>query len=376
MKKIGILFLISVVFILSYFYSKIDQFIKNITSNNKNQTNQQIVEKKEIFNYALLGFGGISPEGIIHDGTYLTDTIIVANIDLKQKKINLISVPRDLWVKVPTKSGEDFHLKINSIYQNELFPDTFPDIKQTKNLTKEVLKEVTGLEIDSFITVDFYGFTKFIDILGGVDVQVEKTFDDTQYPIDGKEKDQCGKTDDEFQKLLPELEATDSPELVLPCRYETLHFNKGLVHMTGVEALKYARSRHSKEDGGDFGRAARQQKVIEAVKDKILSIGFIPKIVPLLDEMQKHIKTDITKDEINKLSKEAYSIKSYKIEKIVISDQNWLKDGYSENGQWILIPRLGIDNFLEIKKEVNNSLLGITPTPTLTASQSAKIKKQ
>jgi LCP family protein required for cell wall assembly len=354
----------------TYFYSKFDSFYKSIFS--KNSQTKVIPAEKTSWNILFLGYGGFKEDGTPHDGTYLTDTIISVNINTKTKKVTLISIPRDLWVKLPTKSGEDFYAKLNSVYQNELFPETFPDVKSDNNLTKNVIGNIVGQPIDSIVAIDFYGFKRMIDVIDGIDVTVEKTFDDNQYPIDGKEADLCGKTDEEYQKLLPELEATDSPELVMPCRFEKLHFDKGVVHMDGDQALKYARSRHSNEDGGDFARAARQQKVIEAVKSKMFSIGFISKVVPLLDEMKKHIKTDITSEEINRLSKEAIYTNQYTIDKIVLSDQNYLKDSYSQNGQWILISKDGINNFTTIKKEIKNSLLGITPTPIATGSSKIK----
>lgn len=370
MKRIFVLIVILTIVLGTYFYSKFDSFYKSLFSNNSN--NKIIPPEKTTWNILFLGYGGFKEDGTPHDGTYLTDTIISANIDTKTKKVTLTSIPRDLWVKLPTKSGEEFYAKLNSVYQNEIFRETYPDVKADNTLTKNVISNVTGQNVDSIVTIDFYGFKKIIDVIGGIDVEVEKTFDDNQYPIDGKEADLCGKTPEEYAKLLPELEATASPELIMSCRFEKIHFDKGIVHMTGDQALKYARSRHSNEDGGDFARAARQQKVIEAVKNQMLSIGFISKIFPLLDEMKKHITTDITSNEINRLSKETVYAKQYKIEKIVISDQNYLKDSYSQNGQWILIPRDGINNYTTIKKEINNSLLGITPTPIATGSSKIK----
>ena len=241
-------------------------------------------QEKKIYNILLLGYGGGS-----HDGTYLTDSMMVVHIDLSQKKIAMISIPRDIWVKLPTKSGADFHEKINAVYQMGLNPDNYPDVDvkgegqpAAADLIKRVIGPVFGLPIDNYVSIDFDGFKRAVDILGGVDVSVLKTFDDYEYPVDGKEKDLCGKTEAD----LPELEkiASDSPSLAFPCRYEHLHFDQGTTHMNGETALKYVRSRHSLQDGSDFGRAARQQRFLEAVKDKIISPGFITKIVPLMDE--------------------------------------------------------------------------------------------
>lgn len=326
-------------------------------------------QEKKIYNILLLGYGGGS-----HDGTYLTDSMMVVHIDLSQKKIAMISVPRDIWVKLPTKSGTDVHEKINAVYQMGLYPDNYPDVDvkgegqpASADLVKRVIGPVFGLPIDNNISIDFDGFKRAVDILGGVDVNVLKTFDDYEYPVDGKEKDLCGKTEAD----LPELEkiASDSPSLAFPCRYEHLHFDQGTTHMNGETALKYVRSRHSLQDGSDFGRAARQQRFLEAVKDKIISAGFITKIVPLMDEMSSYIKTDIDLALFQKFSPLLYKSKEFKNISIIPSYENYLKSSTSSYGGYILIPETGIDNWEEVQSWVKTSIItgsSLTPTPTPT----------
>jgi LCP family protein required for cell wall assembly len=150
-----------------------------------------------------MGYGGPG-----HDGAYLTDSMMLAHFDLAKKKTTMISIPRDIWVKLPTKSEVPFHAKINTLYQNEKFPDTFPDVIP-EDLVRNTVQDITGLLVDNVVTVDFSGFKKAIDILGGVHITVEKSFTDREYPIDGHEDDLCGKTEAD----LPELEkvATESP---------------------------------------------------------------------------------------------------------------------------------------------------------------------
>lgn len=344
------------------------------------KTNQpsliKLQPEKTVFNFLLLGYGGGA-----HEGTYLTDTIMVLNIDTKAKKTTIFSIPRDLWVGLPTKSGADFHTKINALYQLELFPKDYPDLKKLS--TKTIISKVTGLPIDGYVSVNFAGFTKAIDILGGIDVEIKRSFTDPEYPIEGKEKELCDKdTEDLFKKAEPfttpgfnpeqrdqqfkddpKLEefvknATDSPELAFPCRYEKLEFKKGPTHLDGATALKFARSRHAPEDGGDFNRALRQQQVIEAVKDKVINIGFVSKIIPLMDEFKKDVKTDIGLDIIKKFIGQADKSKEYKITSFVLTDQNVFKNAVSEDGQYILIPNEGMDNWSGIQKTINASSSG------------------
>lgn len=321
-------------------------------------------EKNE-FTILLAGYGGPG-----HDGAYLTDTLMVVHIDKKTKKVILFNVPRDLWVKVPSKDPEsNQHSKINAIYQMALFPEDYPNVPDqyhgkdnAPNFLKKVIAEVTGFNVDYFVGIDFGGFRQLIDTLGGVDVVVKTTFTDYEYPIDGHEDDPCGKKDTELEDAVKQ--ATDEPVLAFPCRYETLHFNAGPAHLDGATALKYARSRHSLQDGTDFGRAARQQQVIEAVKDKVLSIGFIPKILPLLDTLSNNIRTDISASEINTFLGEATKAKDYKIANYVMSTNEVLKNDVSADGQFILVSKDGIDKWDIVKKVFHNVVAGISPTPT------------
>ncbi len=353
MKKIGILivglFLVGGLF----FFFKLTSFYRAIYTPTISTTP---TPQKSVYNLLVLGYAGGK-----HDGAYLTDTMMLVNVNTKNKKITLISLPRDLWVRMPTRSGDNFHMKINTVYEVELFPTEFPDIaskhfgtKNDANFAKYVVSQVTGQTVDGYIGIDFSSFQKAIDILGGVDVTVERYFVDEQYPLEGKEKDLCGKE----EKDLPELEkiATDSPQLAFPCRYEKISFVKGINHMDGTTALKYVRSRHSPQDGGDFGRAARQQRLIEGLRDKVLSVQFVTKIPALIDEMQKYIKTDVSPDLINKFLGELSSARKYTISRLVLTDQNYLKNAVSPNGQYILIPEEGIDKWELLHVAIKNEI--------------------
>jgi len=327
----------------------------------------QVPLKKTEYSIALLGYGGG-----IHEGTFLTDSIMVIHVDTLAKRAQLISVPRDLWVKIPTKSKKPFYSKINSVYQMGLYTKNYPDVafvakdeQPGAQLVKRILSTVTGFPIDRYVAIDFDGFTKVVDLLGGVDVNVAVAFDDYEYPIDGKETDLCGKQPED----LPELEkiATESPELAFPCRYEHLHFDKGMITMDGKTALKFVRSRHSLQDGGDFGRAARQQLFIEAVAKKALAIGSVPKLLPLMDEVSNHVRSDISLSEMQKFGTEFFSMKEYSTQRVVLSLDNVLKDTYSSDGQYILIPRSGMNNWSSVHTLISKVMA--TPTTEIKSKQ-------
>jgi len=357
------------------------------------------VEKTE-YTFLLLGYGGGR-----HEGTYLTDSIMVLNFDTKTNKALLISLPRDVWVQVPMKSGESYGTKINAVYQMSLFPKQYPNIdpqyrdeENPSKLLAYVIKNVTGLTVDGYLSIDFEGFTQAIDTLGGITVNVERSFTDYEYPIEEKMNDLCGR-EEEFAQIEPvinklmteeEQEAlfTDKPELkefytdikehpvkAFPCRYEELRFQKGITQMNGETALKFARSRHAMGDGGDFNRAKRQQHVIDGAKEKILSIGFIPKIIPLLNDLEEHVKTDVSLSEMQKLLKEALEAGSYSIESFVLSD-TYLTDSYSPTGGYILIPKNESGSWKEIQEAIRFARLGITPTPSPNPSLTPQVTQQ
>lgn len=386
MKKIFLAIFGVILATIFFFVFKTNQFYQKIYTPKK-----EPAKEKNEYNILLFGYGGGK-----HEGTYLTDTIMLFHVDLASKSAALISIPRDLWVKLPTKDGSEFHTKINAIYQTELFPENYPALdkkylgdKKDANLIKYIISGIFGVKVDNYIAIDFEGFKKAIDLLGGVEVNVEKSFTDYQYPIEGKEKDLCDEqTEQLFKKAEPFLKpgfnpedrdrvfqedpkveefvknATSSPQLAFPCRYETVTFTKGKTLMDGETALKYVRSRHSSQDGNDFSRARRQHLLLLAVKEKVLSLGFITKAPSLLDQLGEHIKTDLSIADIKKLSQEGLKTNQYKLTTFVISTNNFLKEGYSPEGGYILYPKEGIDQWQNFQKEIQDILKGITPTPT------------
>lgn len=92
-----------------------------IHTESENWSTSPIPKEQKVFNILLMGYGGPG-----HDGAYLTDTIMLARIDTENKKVLLISIPRDIWVEIPTEPDEDFYSKINSVYQTGLFSKNYP----------------------------------------------------------------------------------------------------------------------------------------------------------------------------------------------------------------------------------------------------------
>jgi len=262
-------------------------------------------------NILLLGMAGG-----IHDGPDLTDTIIIASFDTKNKSVSLLSLPRDIW-------SDALKDKINSAYH-------YGEEKKKGGgmiLARAVMEDVAGLPIHYVLTLDFTQFENLIDVIGGIDVNVTTAFTDTEFPIAGKENDECG----------------GDPKFL--CRYETIQFATGIQHMNGSTALKYVRSRHAEGDEGtDFARGRRQQDVISALKEKIMSLKpwFHPNLATkLLQAADTATDTDMTLGEQLTVGKMALQLKGamkkISIEQLLIVPPTWMY------GRYVLVPETSFD---------------------------------
>lgn len=321
-------------------------FLYNLTLNTSIELKK---EKGGTINVLLLGIGGGN-----HEGPELTDTIIFANINIEKKTVNLISIPRDIWVP---------HLKakINKAYSNGQEKG-----KQGMLLAKPTVQEVVGQQIDYVAVLDFSGFIKLVDYLGGIDVTVLNTLDDYNYPRDGKEVDVCGKSAEEIEQF----SATASAEIdfwnFYSCRYTHLHIDKGLVHMDGKTALSFVRSRHAEGfEGTDFARSVRQQQVITAIRYKMLSLGILLnplKIFGIYNILSLNIHHNIEAHELDDFIKLAQKMQGAKIQNNVIDAGDDMKNrngllvhpdvSRDQNFEWVLIPRIGDGKFEELHEYV------------------------
>lgn len=371
-KRVGVALLVFFLILIGIGLWKISSYLPVLwqLASEKEVKLKETPEKK--VNLLLLGVGGGD-----HDGPDLTDTIIFASIDPKTKKVTLMSLPRDLWV-------QDIGSKINGNY-------TYAEEKKKGTglqTTKALVSDVLGQQIDYAVKIDFSGFEKAVDEMGGLDINVARTFDDYAYPITGKEKDPCGNTESEIASLSGQLASGSATELeAFPCRYEHLHFNKGETHMTGETALKYVRSRHALgKEGSDFARSQRQAKVIGAFKDKLFSAGTLlnpAKVSSIIHVLEGSIEMDIKQDEIDDFVRLAQQMKGSKIVSGIIDtgDGEEERQGLLVNPPiseeygmaWVLAPRAGNGEYSEIHSYVRCVLAGkkcivtdygiATPTP-------------
>ena len=190
----------------------------------------------------------------------LTDTMMVVSLDPVGHTVSMVSLPRDL-VNVPLGDGNVYGPKLNSLLSYaERHPDTFPD-GGVRTLEKAV-GALLDIPIAYYARMDFAGFVDMVDAVGGVDIKVKKDLTDPGY--DGYGLGEKGFT-----------------------------LTKGTHHLTGGEALAYARIRKAIGES-DFTRADRQQQILVAMKNQVTSGGSILWELPsLLEAVGNTIKSDI-----------------------------------------------------------------------------------
>lgn len=313
LKKVLIFFGVSLISIVSIL------FILNKKVNSIN-----LKSESNITSILILGKGGVG-----HTAPDLTDTIMLASINSLKKKTTLLSLPRDIWV-------ESTRAKLNSSYYwgKKNNNDGF-------GLATETVNEIVGIKPQYVAVIDFSIFKDLVDAIGGIDVNVETAFVDEKYPIAGKEEDLCG-GDKEYK-----------------CRYETLDIKAGLIHMDGELSLKYVRSRNAEGDEGtDLAREKRQQKVISAVKDKILSYEVIlnPRILKSLYNIAiSHIETDIEIQTFYALARDIFKTKDNIV--FLSVPENILKVSQGEkryDRQYVFVPASG--SWEELKKWIREKI--------------------
>ena len=247
-------------------------------------------------NILLLG----SDERIDGEEPPRTDTLLLLTLDLRRHTAGMISLPRDLWVPIP---GYNLTSKINTAYaigEQRGYP--FGGAQ----LAKDTVSSFIGQPVQFYVQADFNGFVRFIDEIGGIEVEVPQTIHDPEYPT----------ADYGFQ---------------------TFYLEAGTRILDGETALKYARTRNM---DSDYGRAARQQQLIRAIADKVLAADMIPTLIAkapqLLSSTWGSVRTDMPLQTAREIANYVRS-NPFEIYPLVLDDRYGV-ESYSENGAWILLP--------------------------------------
>ncbi len=226
-----------------------------------------------------------------------TDVIMVVAIDREQGRMGVISIPRDLWVKIPGVGWE----RINTAdFYGSLRQDRRGTSSNGVELLKETLRQNLGIPIHHYVRVDFEAFKGAIDALGGITVTVDCPLRDPGWDTPGKR-----------WRLEP-----------------------GDYFMTGEEALRYVRSRYT---GGDLDRARRQQRVLLAMRDRALEINLWPHIPALYREFRDRVLTDLGPLDVLDLAQFGLRLRPEDIHGFVIG-RPMVRDWITRGGAMVLVP--------------------------------------
>jgi LCP family protein required for cell wall assembly len=270
-------------------------------------------QKDDRVNILLLGMGGPG-----HDGPYLTDTNMVISIKPSTKEAAILSIPRDLGVRLPSYGLE----KIN--HANSYGESKKPG--QGGDYARQVFADTLKVDIPYYIRIDFKAFVDIVNAVGGVNIDVEKPFTDEMFPGPNNS-------------------------------YQTIQFMAGPQLMDGEKALEYARSRHGGNgEGSDFARARRQQRVIAALKEKLLSFGTYTNpltVQKILNSLSAHLTTNLDFGQIMYLAALAREIQNSP-RTLVLDNSNsgFLYSDTSPSGAYLLLPKTG--NFSDITLAFEN----------------------
>ena len=241
-------------------------------------------------------------------GGILTDSIMILSYKKETGEAALFSIPRDLWVDIPNYGQQRINFAYSAGKSNNP-PDG------GLKLAKEVVKEVSGLDIDFVVVVDVEALREIVDTLGGIKIYEDRYFTVQFY--------------NDWVKIHP-----------------------GENYLSGREVLAYVGSRAI---DSDFGRMRRQQKAILAIKDKVFSLGILArpdKIWSILNSLEYHFKTDIPLSQIQEIIQLVSGLKVQNIKQVVFDTSNYLYSTHTTNGAYILLPKVG--DFSEIKAKCQN----------------------
>lgn len=287
----------SIVFLKIYHYytfakGATGQVLPTLTTNSGTKIPQATplpsdLTRLDHFNMLLLGSDNDTK---FASGAVLTQTDIVVRVDIKNQKITMVSIPRDFYIN--NDYGHCCY-KLDEISGNETDGASTPlDAKKHGFAhTVATIEADFGIPISAYAWVGLDGFVKVIDTLGGVDVDVLHPIVDDAYPNDVNNAD--------------------------PYSYKRLDIPAGPQHLDGQTALEYVRSRHS-DLTGDFGRSARQQSVLLALKKKLEDPAIFTKLDQFADDLQGSVLTSLSIGQVLELANFAKGLKSSSFQQVVL----------------------------------------------------------
>ncbi len=277
----------------------------------------------------VMGMGSCNP---VCDPWYVTqsDTMMLLTMDPVSRTAGILSIPRDLWVNVP---GFDYGKIATANFIGEVYhlPGGGP------GLAIQTVEQLLGVDINYYAVLDFSAFEEFINEIGGVTVDVP--YEQTVDPLGP------GNT------------------VTLP---------QGVQHLDGPTALAYSRNRSI---GNDYARMDNQQQVVMAIRDQILSLGTLPKLIAnaptIYNNLHNGIRSNLSLKEVLSLAWTAAQIPPENIKRAVIGP-NEVTDSWSADGQEISLPDM--EAIRAIRDQVFSTTSGEAPIATVYISNPEELR--
>jgi LCP family protein required for cell wall assembly len=305
-------------------------------------------EEEGRINILLLGMRGAELEG----GGLLADTIMVLSVhpskeEGDQPRASLISIPRDLYVTLPGTSNQ---AKINAVHAEGEKKGAGEGLEDMKR----AVGEVTGQTIHYAVSISFKGFTDLVDALGGVDITLKEPFSEG---LQFREPHVCDPyvftvptNPQQYEyKYYTRKDGTKYVAKAYPLCYNkdvecggVFSLPAGENHLDGSKALCYARARYS---SNDFERAKRQQMVLQALKERALSLGTLAdfsKINGMIDALGNNVRTDMQGWELKRLAELYPKMQNVQLTQKVLEDSEeglLYAPGETNGAGYILLPR-------------------------------------
>ena len=268
-------------------------------------------------NVLILGRGGEENEA-----PDLTDTMMIASIDLQNQQVSLLSIPRDTWANI---NGS--HMKINAAFEmgKQAAQAKGMNLQDSENAGVKTaitaVRTVAGVPIHRYVLMDYVAFRDVVNALGGVDINAPDAINDY---------------------------------------YAHWFFPAGPQHLSGTQALEYARSRHG-SPRGDFDRTEHQRELLVAMRTKVKSTGFIAnplKVNSLANAIQKDIRTDMTVTEAKTLYNKTKQMADSSIVSLDLAKPSGpLVTTGTIAGQSIVEPVAGVFDYTDIRSYARTSMI-------------------
>ena len=228
------------------------------------------------------------------NGAPLAQTDIVVTIDQQTHAVGMLSIPRDLQVAIPGNGSGKMDAAFSLGWLAQGGNNSTADIEAAAGLAEDTLQYNFGIHIDRYAWVGLQGFVNVINTAGGVDVDLTHPMVDDDYPADVANLG--GSVYD----------------------YQRLSLDPGPQHLDGTDALEYVRTRHS-DLIGDFGRSARQQQVLSALKTKLATPAVLAELPQIVKDLNGSVLTDMQLDDLTFLGNLARSVDLNTVQKVTLS---------------------------------------------------------